>query len=82
MLQKLDSDVRKQIDDLEGFKFVLTVISTIIRMSVTAELTCRELQERYHVLSEHKVPVKFFFVLKLRHGQFDACSEETCIFQM
>jgi hypothetical protein len=65
----LDSDVQEKIDDLEGFKFVLTVIRTITRMSVTAELTYRELQERYHTLSEHKVPVRQFFILKLYYIQ-------------
>ncbi|PNF33091.1 Dynein heavy chain 10, axonemal [Cryptotermes secundus] len=56
LLVKLDSDIQRKFDDLEGFKFVLTVIRTITRMSVNAELTYRELQERYHTLSEHKVP--------------------------
>jgi hypothetical protein len=58
MLQKLDSDVKKKIDDLEGFKFVLTAIKTITGMSVNAELTYRELQERYRTLREHNVPVR------------------------
>ena len=60
MLQKLDSDVQAKIDDLEGFKFVLTAIRTITGMSVNAELTYREVQERYHTLRQHKVPVSLF----------------------
>jgi hypothetical protein len=60
MLQKLDSDVQAKIDDLEGFKFVLTAIRTITRMSVNAELTYREIQERYHTLRQHNVPVSLF----------------------
>jgi len=60
MLQKLDSDVQAKIDDLEGFKFVLTAIKTIRGMSVNAELTYREMQERYHTLRQHKVPVSLF----------------------
>jgi len=60
MLQKLDSDVQAKIDDLEGFKFVLTAIRTITGMSVNAELTYREMQERYHTLRQHKVPVSLF----------------------
>ncbi|PSN52994.1 Dynein heavy chain 10 [Blattella germanica] len=55
-MQKLEHDVQIKIEDLEGFKFVLTTISTITRMSVNAELTFRELQERYYTLKEHKVP--------------------------
>jgi hypothetical protein len=57
ILQKLDSDVQAKIDDLEGFKFVLTTIRIITGMSVNAELTYREMQERYHTLRQHKVPV-------------------------
>jgi len=60
VLQKLDSDVQAKIDDLEGFKFVLTAIRTITGMSVNAELTYREMQERYHTLRQHKVPVSLF----------------------
>ena len=60
MLQKLDSDVQAKIGDLEGFKFVLTAIRTVTGMSVNAELTYREMQERYHTLRQHKVPVRFF----------------------
>jgi len=60
ILQKLDSDVQAKIGDLEGFKFVLTAIRTITGMSVKAELTYREIQERYHTLRQHKVPVSFF----------------------
>jgi hypothetical protein len=63
MLQKLDSDVQAKIDDLEGFKFVLTAIRTITGMSVNAELTYREIQERYHTLRQHKVPVSLFVSL-------------------
>jgi hypothetical protein len=61
MLQKLDSDVQAKIDDLEGFKFVLTAIRSITGMSVNAELTYRELQERCHTLREHNVPVRFLY---------------------
>ncbi|XP_069678773.1 dynein axonemal heavy chain 10-like [Periplaneta americana] len=55
ILQKLGVDVQARIDNLEEFKFVLSAITTIVRMSVEAELTYRELQERYRNLKEHNV---------------------------
>jgi hypothetical protein len=64
ILQKLESDVQTKIDDLEGFKFVLTIIRNITRMSVNAELTYSEIQERYRTLREHNLPVSFLFLFK------------------
>jgi hypothetical protein len=62
MLQKLDSDVQAKTEDLEGLKFVLRAIRTITGMSVNAELTYRELQERYRTLREYEVPVRLFIL--------------------
>ena len=59
-LQKLENDVQIKIENLEGFKFVLTTITTITRMSITAELTYRDVQERYRTLKGHKVSVSTF----------------------
>ncbi|XP_063229306.1 dynein axonemal heavy chain 10 [Bacillus rossius redtenbacheri] len=54
-MQELYDDVQQPIEALNSFKFVLQTITTIQKMSISAELTYNDICERYRTLRLHGV---------------------------
>lgn len=55
--QDLKNKVNLKVTDLDAFKLVMTTITNILHMSVSAELQYLQFQETFHILRGHQLPV-------------------------
>lgn len=57
VFQNLEETLTKNVRDLDSFKLIMTTITVVLRMAVSAEIKFRSYQETYYTIGCHDLPV-------------------------